>query len=253
MTVKVRLKLNGRSVTAEGESRAQAQGIALGLYRKKHGEVAKGAKIEVISGGDKPRTPNPAPEPRPTASRGEGKGRKDEPKVKAEPKAKAKAKAEPKPKAEPKAKAEPKTEARKLASARLPEIGRVGELDRIVLGWSGRVPSHIALLPSTAQIAAARSLAETPSFGGAFRQVLVVDKTYEASPTPRSLGPGKVDLASVEGGDRVVLAFDGAGRVIEVHHVTGKNSLEEARALAGSERVGGRYRLTTTVHLTFRR
>ncbi|MCB9527840.1 MAG: hypothetical protein H6701_05480 [Myxococcales bacterium] len=253
MTVKVQLKLGRRSITAEGDSRPQAQARALAAYRKKHGENAKGASFEVISADKKkatrektakkatakkdkakPRTDNPAPAPaetaRPAAGGRAAGGRKRKREA-----------AEEKP-------ARPKTE-----SARLPDVARLAPRDRIVLGWSGRTPSEAALLPASAPIKAAKALAETPSFGGTHRQVLVVDRTYEASPVPRSLGAGRVDLDALRSGDRLVVALDATGRVIEVHPLSGERSLEEARALAGSDRVGGRYRFTATVHSTYRR
>lgn len=258
MTVKVQLKLGRRSITAEGDSRPQAQARALAEYRKKHGEAAKGATFTVIGGEAtkaggkktsadtkkatagkkaggrkaKPRTDNPAPAEtaRPAAGGGAAGGRKTK-------------------------SAETDKPARKATeAARLPDVALISPRDRIVLGWSGKTPAEAAQFPASEPIKAAKALARTPSFGGMHRQVLVIDKTYEASPVPRSLGPGRVDFDALESGDRLVLACDGSGRIIEVHQIAaGKRSLEEARALAGSDRVGGRYRFTATVHSTYRR
>lgn len=257
MTVKVQLKLGRRSITAEGESRPQAQARALVEYRKKHGENAKGASFEVISGADKKKATGEktaakkATAKKAPAKKGKAKPRVDNPAPANEERPAARGRASGGRKAKS---AETDKPARKATeAARLPDVARIGTRDRIVLGWSGRTPSEAALLPANAPLKAAKALAETPSFGGTHRQVLVVDKTYEASPVPRSLGAGRVDLDGLRSGDRLVLALDATGKVIEAHQLSGVRGLEEARALAGSDRVGGRYRFTATVHSTYRR
>lgn len=232
MTVKVQLKKGRKSVTAVGDTAAQARGRALAAWRKKYDAPAKGASFEALSDG--------SARPTPKASSPAGRG-------------KAKPKAKKKPRTSNPAPAAANEERRRKAPevARISNADRVAYNDRLVLGWSGKRPAEGHRLSGKGSLSAAQALAESDAIKGRDRTVLTVHSTFGGG---RGKGAGgSADPARMAYGDRMVLAFDGRGKLVEWHCIAkGPRSLDEAVALAGSERIGGATRVVATVHSTYR-
>lgn len=235
-------------------NRRVALGDIVQVGKERVANPAPGARPVQVDAHSRNR-PGEGPSPKPSRQRKGGKGRKAKP---APPAVEVLELVPPEPrKRRGKARVDNPGQPKPAKVDRRPvvkDVGDVGERDRVVLGWVGTQPRAAHSFTGRHSLAAAEGLAASPDFDGTDRMVLTVDSAYRATgrtgESPTTLRP-----ADVEQGDRLVLCFDGRGRLVEWHHVTGPAaaSLAAARAIAGSELAGGRVRLVTTVHSTYRR
>lgn len=182
MNVTVQGKKGRRSVTATGESRAQAQGRAGAAWRKKYGEFPTGVRFEVIE--------QPADKPAKRKSKTSKRSDAGE--------------------------AKPKPEKR---SGPVVPIDGIESGHYLVIGVTagGRVDEVLA----AASIAGAKALAQNgAALKGSHRILMRVD--YVVKPDGRTIpGDARIKPGELEHLTRVVLGLDGGKRLVNAEHFAG--------------------------------